>query len=58
MNDRVEISFHRLLPHEDADIPLLQYMSPPMPPDNGIAVPLETPPVLVSDELLGLSARP
>lgn len=28
MNDRVEIRVHRLRPHEDADIPLPQYMTP------------------------------
>jgi hypothetical protein len=28
MNDRVEIRFRRLRPHEDDDIPLPQYMTP------------------------------
>jgi dUTPase len=50
MNDRLEIRFHRLRPHEDADIPPPQYMTPGAAGIN-LAAALDTPLVLAPGDM-------
>jgi hypothetical protein len=50
MNDRVEIRLRRLRPHEDADIPLPQYMTPGAAGIN-LAVALDAPLVLAPGDI-------
>ena len=50
MSDRLEIRFRRLRPHEDADIPLPQYMTPGAA-GMDLAVALDTPLVLAPGDI-------
>jgi dUTP pyrophosphatase len=50
MNDRLEIKFRRLRPHEDADIPLPQYMTPGAA-GMDLAVALDAPLVLAPGDI-------